>query len=127
MNFPKNKLIPCTLKIVKIDEAKIHFPKSNKSLKIFKLKSSLNLYSQLMKNNFAKKLIEWYKINQRDLPWRKTNDPYKIWVSEIILQQTRIDQGTPYYLKFTDKFPHVKKLADSTLDELMKVCQGIGY
>ena len=80
-----------------------------------------------MKNNFAKKLIEWYKINQRDLPWRKTNDPYKIWVSEIILQQTRIDQGTPYYLKFTEKFPHVKKLADSTLDELMKVCQGIGY
>ena len=53
-----------------------------------------------MENNFANKLIEWYKINQRDLPWRKTNDPYKIWVSEIILQQTRIDQGTPYYLNF---------------------------
>ena len=80
-----------------------------------------------MENNFAKKLIEWYKINQRDLPWRKTNDPYKIWVSEIILQQTRIDQGTPYYLNFIEKFPHVKKLADSTLDDLMKVCQGIGY
>ena len=80
-----------------------------------------------MENNFAKKLIEWYKINQRDLPWRKTNDPYKIWVSEIILQQTRIDQGTPYYLNFIEKFSHVKKLADSTLDDLMKVCQGIGY
>ena len=80
-----------------------------------------------MKNNFAKKLIEWYKINHRDLPWRMTNDPYNIWVSEIILQQTRIDQGTPYYLNFIDKFPSVKKLAESTLDELMKVCQGIGY
>ena len=80
-----------------------------------------------MKNNFAKKLIEWYKINRRDLPWRMTNDPYNIWVSEIILQQTRIDQGTPYYLNFIDKFPSVKKLAESTLDELMKVCQGIGY
>ena len=80
-----------------------------------------------MKNNFAKKLIEWYKINRRDLPWRMTNNPYNIWVSEIILQQTRIDQGTPYYLNFIDKFPNVKKLAESTLDELMKVCQGIGY
>ena len=80
-----------------------------------------------MKNNFAKKLIEWYKINRRDLPWRMTNDPYNIWVSEIILQQTRIDQGTPYYLNFTEKFPNVKKLAESNLDELMKVCQGIGY
>ena len=80
-----------------------------------------------MKNNFAKKLIEWYKINRRDLPWRMTNDPYNIWVSEIILQQTRIDQGTPYYLNFIEKFPNVKKLAESTLDELMKVCQGIGY
>jgi len=80
-----------------------------------------------MENNFAKKLIEWYKINQRDLPWRKTNDPYKIWVSEIILQQTRIDQGTPYYLNFTERFPDVKKLAESTLNDLMKVCQGIGY
>ena len=80
-----------------------------------------------MKNNFAKKLIEWYKINRRDLPWRTTKDPYNIWVSEIILQQTRIDQGTPYYLNFINRFPNVKKLAESTLDELMKVCQGIGY
>ena len=80
-----------------------------------------------MENNFAKKLIKWYKINLRDLPWRKTNDPYKIWVSEIILQQTRIDQGTPYYLNFINQFPNVKKLSESTLDELMIVCQGIGY
>lgn len=80
-----------------------------------------------MKNNFAKKLIEWYKINLRDLPWRKTKDPYKIWVSEIILQQTRINQGTPYYLNFINQFPNVKKLSKSTLDEIMKVCQGIGY
>lgn len=80
-----------------------------------------------MKNNFAEKLIEWYKNNQRDLPWRKTNDPYKIWVSEIILQQTRINQGIPYYLNFINQFPNAKKLSKSTLDELMKVCQGIGY
>ncbi|MEE2605455.1 MAG: A/G-specific adenine glycosylase [Bacteroidota bacterium] len=80
-----------------------------------------------MENNFAKKLIEWYKINLRDLPWRKTKDPYKIWVSEIILQQTRINQGTPYYLNFINQFPNVKKLSKSTLDEIMKVCQGIGY
>jgi len=53
---------------------------------------------------FSTKIIRWYKKNKRDLPWRKTNDPYKIWLSEIILQQTRIDQGLNYYLRFCDKY-----------------------
>ena len=49
--------------------------------------------------------MNWYDTNSRDLPWRKTKEPYKIWLSEIILQQTRIDQGTPYYTKFVEEFP----------------------
>ena len=55
--------------------------------------------------NFSNKLIDWYNSNKRDLPWRRTKDPYKIWVSEIILQQTRIEQGEKYYHKFLKKYP----------------------
>ncbi len=54
---------------------------------------------------FSDKVVEWYKTNKRDLPWRETDDPYKIWLSEIILQQTRVNQGIPYYLRFVEKFP----------------------
>ena len=63
--------------------------------------------------NFSKDLIKWYKVNKRELPWRKTKDPYKIWLSEIILQQTKIAQGLPYYLRFINKYPNVFKLANS--------------
>ena len=57
--------------------------------------------------NFSSKIIEWYKLNKRDLPWRKTKNPYKIWISEIILQQTQINQGLPYYNKFIIEFPNI--------------------
>lgn len=69
----------------------------------------------------------WYSRNKRDLPWRTTSDPYKIWISEIILQQTRVAQGTDYYLKFANRFPNVKKLAEAHEDEVLKLWQGLGY
>lgn len=75
----------------------------------------------------AKKLIKWYELNKRDLPWRKTTDPYKIWVSEIILQQTRVDQGMPYYYRFIERFPDVNSLAAAEEQELLKLWQGLGY
>jgi A/G-specific adenine glycosylase len=75
----------------------------------------------------ADRLFRWYTSYKRDLPWRKTKDPYRIWVSEIILQQTRIDQGLPYYLRFLDRFPTVKDLAESSIEEVLLVWQGLGY
>ncbi len=69
----------------------------------------------------------WYDANKRDLPWRHTSDPYRIWLSEVILQQTRVDQGLNYWLRFVDRFPTVQELADSDDDEVMKLWQGLGY
>ena len=67
------------------------------------------------------KLLEWYKINKRDLPWRHTKDPYLIWISEVIFQQTRIDQGLEYYKRFVQRFLNVKMLAESSEDEVLKM------
>src|SRR6266550_8035003 len=78
-------------------------------------------------STFAKKLSKWHEKNERDLPWKKTKDPYKIWLSEIILQQTRVEQGTPYYEKLIRQFPTVKHLAEAQEDEVMKAWQGLGY
>ncbi len=72
-------------------------------------------------------LISWYKKNKRELPWRNTIDPYLIWLSEIILQQTRVEQGLPYYLHFSEKYPNVKVLAESSSDEVIRSWQGLGY
>ncbi len=72
-------------------------------------------------------IYNWYRKNKRDLPWRQTSDPYKIWISEIILQQTRIDQGISYYHKFTEAFPKVTDLANATEDKVLKLWQGLGY
>lgn len=72
-------------------------------------------------------LTDWYLKNKRDLPWRNTADPYKIWLSEIILQQTQVIQGTSYYLKFINEFPDVVKLADAPDDKIMLFWQGLGY
>jgi len=77
--------------------------------------------------NFRKRLIKWYQQNKRDLPWRKTSDPYFIWLSEIILQQTRINQGLPYYLKFIEVYPTVQHLARADKNQLFKLWQGLGY
>lgn len=76
---------------------------------------------------FSKKLTRWYEKNKRDLPWRDTQDPYYIWLSEIILQQTRVEQGLPYYLKFVKQFPTIKHLAKANEDEVLKLWQGLGY
>lgn len=82
-----------------------------------------------IKNNmdFTSKLTNWYQQNSRDLPWRQTRDPYKIWLSEIILQQTRIEQGLSYYVKFTEIYPTVFDLAAATEEEVLKSWQGLGY
>lgn len=72
-------------------------------------------------------LLSWYDQNKRDLPWRDCNDPYKIWLSEIMLQQTRVDQATPYYLRFIKHFPTVYDLAEAEQQEVLRVWEGLGY
>jgi len=77
--------------------------------------------------DFHNILIKWYLRNKRDLPWRKTVDPYQIWLSEIMLQQTRVAQGMPYFFSFTKEFPTVKHLADASEEKVLKLWQGLGY
>ena len=76
---------------------------------------------------FSRPLLEWYAEFRRDLPWRNTADPYRIWISEIILQQTRVVQGLDYYLRFVGRFPDIRSLALAEEDEVMKYWQGLGY
>lgn len=78
-------------------------------------------------NILTEVLLEWYAGNKRELPWRETNDPYVIWISEIILQQTRVVQGYEYFLRFVRRFPDVEALASASEDEVMKYWQGLGY
>ncbi len=77
--------------------------------------------------NFERLLYEWYHLNGRDLPWRHTTDPYQIWISEVILQQTQVVQGLDYYNRFLERFPDVQALADSSQDDVLKAWQGLGY
>lgn len=77
--------------------------------------------------NFQNEIIKWYKVNKRELPWRKTTDAYVIWLSEIILQQTRVEQGLPYFNKFLANFPTVKSFAAATEIQVLKLWQGLGY
>jgi A/G-specific adenine glycosylase len=79
------------------------------------------------KFDIADILLKWYKENGRELPWRKTRDPYIIWLSEIILQQTRIEQGLPYFEKFVSKYSKVEDLANASEDEVLRLWQGLGY
>lgn len=76
---------------------------------------------------FSKKIIDWYNENHRSLPWRSTKDPYRIWLSEIILQQTRVAQGLPYYQTFIDSFPTVQDLAGASSQSVLRHWQGLGY
>ena len=78
-------------------------------------------------NNISNTLIEWYEDNKRDLPWRHEPSPYQVWISEIILQQTRVSQGLSYYLRFTEKWPTVEALAQASEEEVLKLWQGLGY
>lgn len=80
-----------------------------------------------MTDPIADRLLEWYARNGRDLPWRHTRDPYRIWLSEVILQQTRVAQGLGYYERFTACFPDVRSLAAASEDEVLKLWQGLGY
>ena len=76
---------------------------------------------------FSSTIIDWYNDNKRDLPWRQTKDPYKIWLSEIILQQTRVEQGSSYYDAFVSKYPTITSLADANPDDVLRLWQGLGY
>lgn len=80
-----------------------------------------------MNNNFSNTLTDWYQEYKRDLPWRESSDPYLIWISEIILQQTRVVQGYDYFMRFVKRFPDVSTLAAAEEDEVMKYWQGLGY
>jgi len=76
---------------------------------------------------FTNQLLNWYETEKRELPWRNTKDPYQIWLSEIILQQTRIQQGMPYYLNFTKTYPTIQDLAAADLESVLRLWQGLGY
>ncbi len=73
------------------------------------------------------RLLDWYHQHRRDLPWRHTRDPYRIWLSEVLLQQTRVDQGTAYYLRFLERFPSLADLAEAKEEEVLKYWEGLGY
>lgn len=77
--------------------------------------------------SFSQKILKWYGLHKRELPWRATKDPYKIWLSEIMLQQTRVAQGMPYYHKFLEAFPTVQDLARAKEEKVLKLWQGLGY
>jgi A/G-specific adenine glycosylase len=77
--------------------------------------------------NFNDELLRWYQQHKRDLPWRDTNNAYVIWLSEIILQQTRVEQGKPYFYRFLEKYPDIKSFAEATEEDVLKLWQGLGY
>ena len=76
---------------------------------------------------FSTEILRWFRENGRELPWRETRDPYAIWLSEIILQQTRIAQGWEYWERFMQTYPHVEDLAAASEDDVLKLWQGLGY
>src|SRR4029077_18541988 len=76
---------------------------------------------------FRKQLLTWFRQFQRDLPWRQTKDPYRIWLSEIMLQQTRVAAVIPYYERFLKRFPDVQALADASEEEVLRLWSGLGY
>lgn len=78
-------------------------------------------------SGFQQDLVDWYLVNKRDLPWRLDQHPYKIWVSEIMLQQTKVDTVIPYFYRFMEKFPTVYQLADADPQDVLKAWEGLGY
>lgn len=78
-------------------------------------------------SRIGSRLLEWYGRHKRDLPWRRTDDPYRIWVAEIMLQQTQVETVIPYYHRFLERFPTVEALAEASLDEVLKAWEGMGY
>ena len=90
-------------------------------------KYGVNMWEEEKILSFRQKLLAWYDENKRDLPWRRSKNPYHIWVSEIMLQQTRVDTVIPYYERFLERFPTVESLATAPEDDLLKVWEGLGY
>lgn len=84
-------------------------------------------FSHKKQKQLSDKLISWYRAHSRDLPWRRTREPYKIWLSEIMLQQTTVQQGTAYYLRFLKALPTIESLAKAPLDQVLKLWEGLGY
>ena len=78
-------------------------------------------------NIIQETLINWYAENRRDLPWRHEPTPYQVWLSEVILQQTRVNQGMDYYLRFVERWPTATDLAKASEEEVLKMWQGLGY
>lgn len=76
---------------------------------------------------FHHHLLDWFDRHRREMPWRDEPSPYKVWISEIILQQTRVEQGTPYFHRFIERFPSVQRLAEASQDEVLRLWQGLGY
>ncbi|NUM81652.1 A/G-specific adenine glycosylase [bacterium] len=89
----------------------------------------INYSISILKNKktLQKKILKWFDSHKRDLPWRRTKDPYAIWISEFMLQQTQVEQVIPYYHRFLKRFPDVFSLANASLDNVMKVWEGMGY
>ena len=85
------------------------------------------MIQKIDKNIFAKSILTWYKKNKRNLPWRKTKDPYKIWISEIMLQQTQVATAMPYFIRFMARFPSLDSLAEASMDEVLELWTGLGY
>jgi A/G-specific adenine glycosylase len=81
----------------------------------------------LNSTDFSTSLLAWYDKNKRSMPWRDCDDPYRIWISEIMLQQTRVDQATPYFERFINRFPTVEDLAEASQQEVLKIWEGLGY
>ncbi len=81
----------------------------------------------MQETEFATRILEWYKEHKREMPWRETGDPYKIWISEIMLQQTRVDQAWPYFERFISQFPTVFDLAEASQQQVLKAWEGLGY
>ena len=87
----------------------------------------IKMWAEEKITSFQEKLLAWYDKEKRDLPWRHTNNPYHIWVSEIMLQQTRVDTVIPYYHHFLETFPTIESLANAQEESLLKVWEGLGY
>ncbi|MDP7331418.1 MAG: A/G-specific adenine glycosylase, partial [Candidatus Marinimicrobia bacterium] len=77
--------------------------------------------------NTSINISKWYSLNKRDLPWRKSRDPYKIWLSEVMLQQTQVETVIPYYERWLNKYPTVNSVASEKIDKLLKIWEGLGY
>jgi A/G-specific adenine glycosylase len=83
--------------------------------------------SAIPQRDIVRRLLAWYDAGHRDLPWRRTDDPYRIWLAEVMLQQTRVETAVPYYQRFVERFPTVEALADASIDEVLALWAGLGY